>query len=831
VHNPENTHHFPAIQVKRKGNRWQAEVGIALQSILKAALVVSSSRLQGMDGEMSVTINPQEKQFQAQREAFLRALSLWPDYIILEMTLTVLPDLSCKSRSRIEVIFHIKIEDETENQAKEEVLKRYLAFQSLLVSHFPEAEFEPVTDISRLMRPFVPQYGLAVRRRQEQIILTRPWQKRAIGLGPQPEAEEKEGFAVWHLYPWVPACDDWSRLIETLVGQMEPVQLLVRVRRGTLTNDQKETLEETIRKCEQYLSLGESGQLSLRHQVAMIRDETIRSYEMLKDCAFRLGVYLLTPYEIDSSLGAVIGNAITCSPNGMNHAGFLQGGFEVIPVPVDDILSGEADIHNKACTASEAAAAFRIPSPPEGEQTCLPVKRSRTAAALLPESPGEGKEAIDIALNLHQQVRQRVRVGADDRMRHMFLIGQTGTGKSTLMESMILQDIREGRGLAVIDPHGELVDSILGKIPQSRAEDVILFDVLDRERPVGFNILEWSSRDERDLIIDDLYLTIDRIYDMKQTGGPIFESNFRGMLKLLMGDRRHDDFSPTIMEFLNCYLDKNFRNWLCERTNESMVLDFVRELERTGGDASLQNLAPYITSKMGRFIHDRTMMNIFGQEKTGFDFDEIMNQGKIFLVKLGKGRFGQTVSALLANQLVARFKNAAMKRGEMRPEERRDFFLYVDECHNLPSENFTELLSEARKYRMGLVLATQYGAQLESQHGHNGLLQAVLGNVGTIIIYRLGQEDARNLAIALYPTFSATDIVGLPNWQGYIRMQSTSDTVPPFSFKNIRDLTPYQEEMADFIRNLSRHKYGRSVPDIQIMMDRRRTLWKEDSNS
>jgi hypothetical protein len=395
---------------------------------------------------------------------------------------------------------------------------------------------------------------------------------------------------------------------------------------------------------------------------------------------------------------------------------------------------------------------------------------------------------------------------------------------------MIMQDVKAGRGLAVIDPHGDMVDNILGKIPEHRADDVILFDVLDRQCPLGFNILEWSTLDERDLIIDDIYTTIDRLYDMKQTGGPIFESNLRGVLKLLMGDQKHDDFTPTLLDFVTCYLSQDFRHWLKERIHDPIVHDFLRELERTGGEASIRNLSPYITSKFGRYTNDTTLMRIIGQEKTSFNFDEIINKGKIFLVKLGRGRFGSKVSALLANMLVSRFKYAAMKRGSIRPEMRRDFFLYVDECHNLPSENFTELLSEARKFRMGLILVTQYTAQLSEENRKNSFLSAIIGNVGTIIIFRLGQEDAKEMATVLHPYFNSLDVIGLPNWHGYARLQLGNDTVPPFSFRTRKDENLFSEEIAGKIISSSRLMYGMDAKIVDEQIFERRTSWQRDED-
>lgn len=393
-----------------------------------------------------------------------------------------------------------------------------------------------------------------------------------------------------------------------------------------------------------------------------------------------------------------------------------------------------------------------------------------------------------------------------------------------------MQDIRAGRGVAVIDPHGDMVDSVLEKIPSQRIDDVVLFDVLDREKPLGLNLIQWQTLDERDLIIDALYDTVDRVYDLQKTGGPIFESNFRGMLRLLMGEGPRGDFVPTVLEFTSCYLNTKFREWLKKSVREPQTLDFIEELERTGGEASLQNVSPYITSKFGRFTHDATLARIVGQQNTSIDFDDVMNNGKILLVKPGKGRFGSTVSALLANQIVSRFKIAAMKRGCMSPENRRDFMLYVDECHNLPPDSFTELLSEARKYRMGLVLATQYTAQLAGEGtGRNSLLSAILGNVGTVLIFRSGLEDAERLSPIVYPSSSSLDIIGLPNWHGYARLQTDHESIPPFSFRTRKDQTlpDRDRNIASRILELSRLKYGMDADIVDTQIAYRRLLWKE----
>ena len=502
---------------------------------------------------------------------------------------------------------------------------------------------------------------------------------------------------------------------------------------------------------------------------------------------------------------------------------------DIAPAKVNE---GKGFPEDELYTVREAASAFRLPAPPDDELGMLPIKRFRTSLAGMPFYNLQKSGALQIVVNEHHGQTQPVLISPDDRMRHVFIVGQTGTGKSTLMEAMILQDIRAGRGVGVIDPHGELVESIIGKIPTERLSDIILFDLLESERPMGFNVLEWRTLEERDLIIDELYLTLDRLWDMRQVGGPIFESNFRGMLKMLMGEKSGRDFVPTILDFTACYLDGKFREWLKGRTKDPQTLDFVEELENTRGDACLSNLSPYVTSKFSRFVHDRRLRSIVGQEKTAFDLDEVINQKKIFLVSLGKGRFGTIVSAFLANQLVSRFKLAAMKRGEMRPQERTDFFLYVDECHNLPAENFCELLSEARKYRMGLTLATQYTALLQEEKGNGfNLLSAIFGNVGTTLIFRVGQEDAVKLAPVLFPNFSAADIIGLPNYHGYARFQPGGNSVPPFSFRTEKDKTRWSELSARRVRQFTRAVYGNDISTINESIMRRRSIYKQAEKS
>ena len=821
---------FPAIHILKKGKSVELLAGLNLDFILKSDLLVDNIHSAEDQAGIGNYVNP--KRLQKNREAFLNAVSSWPLCLCLELHFFSLPDLVHRSKGRIWISLFFRVKATSKELAVEEVYSRYIALLPLLGAYFPEAEFSPIVEEHELLRrwkPFQATHGLSICRKSEQLSLAAPLQKVSMGYGPVTVKTDGESYLINHKFPWAPSFDDWYNLVDILKGQLDPIQIVVRIGPKSASSKTILRLSENIKICERFVAGIPDHQLSLKRQANRILDISIKQQSCLKEKGFRVGVYILATHPIDSSIGNAVGISMIASYQTAEDYNLFQGGYSISGIKASAALRMDFFSDTEIFTAAEAACVFRLPSPPLHEQPGLPVKRYRTSYALAAQNCAatQDEKSIRLFINAHRGGIQPIHIGADDRMRHLFVLGQTGTGKSTFMQNMILQDMRAGRGLALIDPHGELVDDLLGCVPPERADDVILFDLLDRRRPLGFNIIEWKTLEERDFIIDELYLTIDRLYDMKTTGGPLFETNFRGILKLLMGERPRKEFIPTLLEFTSCYLADDFRKWLISKAQDPQTLDFVKELERTGGEASLANIAPYITSKINRFVSDITLMRIIGQEKTSIDFDSIMDEGKILLVKLGKGRFGPMISALLANQIVSRFKMAAMKRGETPPEKRRDFFLYVDECHNLPHENFMELLSEARKYRMGLILATQYMAQIESPFNPNNLLSAILGNVGTIVIFRLGQDDAIKLSPLLYPQFSAMDICGLPNWCGYSRLQANNEAVPPMSFKTEKDMTPYDHKISEQIRNMSSEKYGTDIHLVDKQIRNRRHFWRK----
>ncbi len=823
--------YFPAIMTQKVNNKIRGFAALKIESIIQGELLLLDSSVRDNNISALNKMNPAVQQ--STRESFIRAVSKLDNALSLELYITAFPSLVHPAENKLEIVLFICGEEKSEEQIKEKIVSAFLNIRPVMTALFPEADFRPVSSSENLVEirnhdNF--QYASTINRRVEKIYLGSLFGHKQIGFGGKVEENlnPSEKAAAQHLFQWQPSFSDWSQLINTMLNQLDTNRIIIRLRSAPLGEQTLDNLKKTVSVCDEFLAFKGSENITLKEQAAAIRKKTLSRIDQLIQHSFDVGIFLLTANITNGFMEEILGSSITASKSYSDENTFWEGGFNISGISVKNAVDISCyPEKEEPFTALEASCAFRLPAPPfEEVPPGFPVKRFRTASAMI-NYKNNDKNSIVLADNIHKGIEKPVMIDRESRLRHCFILGQTGTGKSTLMSNMIIQDIQAGRGVAVIDPHGEMIDNIIGRIPSNRIEDVILFDPLDIERPIGFNILEWNTIQERDLIIDEIYQIFNHIYDFQETGGPVFEQYFRGALGLLMGDKKRTDFIPTILDFASVFVDEKFRSYLKKKTDDVHIKDFVKQAENAFGDARLENITPYVTSKLTRF-QDTTLKRIFGQESTSFNFDKIMDKGKIVLIKLGKGRFGQVTSALLANMIVSRFKLAAMKRGNKPPSQRRDFFIYIDEAHNLPAENFMELLSEARKYNVGLVLATQYAAQLtkSSKGSKDNLLSALLGNVGQTIIFRLGQEDARVMAMILQPVFGSQDIIALPNWHGYARMQQGNNAVPPFSIRTTVDKTLYDPEAAKKIITLSRFKYGTDYASVDQMILNRRTVWK-----
>lgn len=431
------------------------------------------------------------------------------------------------------------------------------------------------------------------------------------------------------------------------------------------------------------------------------------------------------------------------------------------------------------------------------------IKWLKSGAAAPP--PCLPKEGVLLGYNDYRGAKSDIRLTEEDRRRHLYIIGQTGTGKSNLLKEMAKQDVRNGKGLCVIDPHGDFAEDVLTAVPKERAEDVVYFDPSDMERPFGLNMLEYDPAhpEQKTFVINEMINIFDKLYDLKQTGGPMFEQYMRNAMLLIMDD---PETGSTLMEISKVLADEEFRRMKLSKCQNPIVRDFwTKEAEKAGGEAALANMVPYITSKLTTFIANDMMRPIIAQQKSSLDFQDIMNNGKILIINLSKGKIGEINSHLLGMIMVGKLLMAALGRVDVPQEKRKDFYLYIDEFQNVTTDSISQILSEARKYRLDLILAHQFIGQLSEE-----ISKAVFGNVGSMAAFRVGPEDAEFLEKQFAPIFTVNDLVNVDNYNCFIRLLINNESTKPFNMKTYPP-TSGDQETANHLKELSRLKYGRDA--------------------
>ncbi|MEK7644171.1 MAG: type IV secretion system DNA-binding domain-containing protein [Patescibacteria group bacterium] len=405
---------------------------------------------------------------------------------------------------------------------------------------------------------------------------------------------------------------------------------------------------------------------------------------------------------------------------------------------------------------------------------------------------------------LYRGVDQPIYMKEADRRRHLYVIGKSGTGKSVFISNLVKQDIRDGKGVCVIDPHGDLVEDILGDVPKHRADEVIVFNPSDMERPIGLNMLEAKTEDQKDFAVQEMISIFYKLFPPEMIG-PMFEHQMRNVMLTLMADI-HD--TGTIIDIPRMFTDNDFVKKYLVKLKDPVVRAFwEKEMAKTS-DFHKSEMLGYLISKVGRFVENEMMRNIMGQQKSGFDFRDIMDNQKILLVNLSKGTTGEVNSQLLGLIIVAKLQMAAMGRANLPESERKDFYLYIDEFQNFVTNSIATILSEARKYRLDLIIAHQYMGQLMDDKGRSEIKDAVLGNAGTICTGRIGPDDADILQKEFAPVFGAYDLLNPPPFSYYTKLLIDNEAAKPFSMLGY---PPHagNPELAAAIKQLSRLKYGR----------------------
>ena len=429
---------------------------------------------------------------------------------------------------------------------------------------------------------------------------------------------------------------------------------------------------------------------------------------------------------------------------------------------------------------------------------------------VLPPPPNAPQEGIIIGINRHRAVETPIHFLRGDRTRHQYIIGKSGCGKSALLSWQARQDIADGEGLCVVDPHGDLIEDCLAHVPKERAKDVVVFDPADIERPMGLNLLEAKTNEEKDRASLDAMEIFIKLFG-NEIFGPRIQHYFRNGCLTLMDD---EEEGATLIDVPRLYVDDEFQRYKVSKCKNMVVRSFwEHEIAKTGAREK-EEMIPYFSAKFGPFVTNSTMRNIIGQPKSAFNIREIMDSGKILLVNLSKGKIGDVNAQLLGLVFVNKVNMAALSRADTPQKDRRRFYLYVDEFQNFVTDAFATILSEARKYELALIMAHQYIGQLVGKtaaydQASTKMRDAVFGNVGTIMSFKIGAEDAEYMAKEMAPVLSEQDVIGIPNFHCYCKLNVNNTTSRPFSMATIYDESHRNDKLAALIKEYSRMKYGR----------------------
>jgi type IV secretory pathway TraG/TraD family ATPase VirD4 len=441
------------------------------------------------------------------------------------------------------------------------------------------------------------------------------------------------------------------------------------------------------------------------------------------------------------------------------------------------------------------------------------------AAKAAPAPAEVGTTGLFLGRSVYRGIERNVHITQQDRLRHVYVIGKTGTGKTEMMKTMILQDLRAGRGVCLIDPH-DLAEELLAYIPPERAEEVIYFDPSDTARPMGLNLLEARNEDEKHFVTTSIINLMYKLYDPYKTGiiGPRFEHAIRNAMLTVMSETGN-----TFVEVVRALTDSSYVKAMLPKVTDPVVRRYWTDQIAQTADFHKSEVLDYIVSKFGRFVTNRTMRNIIGQSQSAFDFRKVMDEGKILIINLAKGRLGEENSNFLGLVLVPKILMAAMSRTDVPEAQRKDFYLYVDEFQNFATPDFATILSEARKYHLNLTVANQFIGQVEEE-----VKNAVFGNVGTVIAFQVGVADASFLQHEFTPTFSESDLLNIERFHAYAKTVVKGQPVTPFSVDTTKDLKAEKaqssEKVAEIVKEMSRLKFGVAREEIEGLIAQRAKL-------
>ena len=804
-----------------------AFAGVGIEALVARELVAGSK------GEQEYWADLLERQVD-----LLHALAEVGEGPVFDLRFLTREPLATGGPRELEVGVLVRCTSETQQAAQGEADRLAVELHRLLTAGFPEYDARPLRpeEVEGLRDPFAGAslHVAEVARRHDEIAVGRPFprrrRERAPGFNPgEVESGEDDLADLYYVFPFLPRVNGLRRLAAGLLLRPEATLLSVRIAPTVLRGEEEQALEALLEQCETYLQGMEGVRPPtvvapvMSSQLTRLRNGVAGQLEALLDAAMLVRIQVASPAPVERLLLRSIGVELSRSFDPERFA----GGFDLpiladaaasaaalreaaVEAPFADVAPPALGRWRQLLSPREAVAAFRLPTPDGGDFPGMVGRFHRTVAApLAPQAAARASSgALDLGVNRHRGCELPVVLDPTVRRRHCYVVGMTGVGKSTLLEEMVLQDIGAGRGVCVLDPHGDLVESVAAKVPKERVEDVIYLDPADRDFPVGINMLECRSEEERYHLIQELLAIFEKQFRRSDIVGPVFQSTVTHVLKLLTANPEDPgtlaDFSRVLAvreahkRWLPYLTDVESREWW---THVYPNINVFHE-----------NWIGYFTSKIEQFVNDPLLRHIFCQRRSTVDFRAVFDERKVLLVDLCKGRLGEHNAAFLGMILVGKLQVAALSRADLLPEERSDFCLYADEFQNVATDNFRTLLSEARKFGLCLVIANQFLGQLDDR-----MRAAVLGNVGTLISFRVGAEDARLLADVFAPTLGQRDLMGLPYWNAYVSTLAGQQVLAPFSLATRKGRGVAEDGRLAQIRATSRRRYAKPREEVEAL--------------
>lgn len=707
----------------------------------------------------------------------------------------------------------------------------------LFNAHFRDLVWQVVDDVASVLAGIPVRHAVSLMRKSG-FILTESHTRanhNAFGMvkagAGMPSSRHAARERMFYISPFIHSESQPHELFDYLLQHPQPVSISIRVQRTQFHADELRFCQENLATFDdtQNYPAAVAEQISTYQRI--MNASLLRSYTT----AALLNIDIVSADFVPEHLITLIGGIITQPSGGLfksaestAHPIQYHGGYDIVhhsdylPVakafatvqmrqiapslyPVLDRLPHIVDVN-------EAAMAFRFP---RSSLVPLPGVKMQSNRQLRPPSELSAHGTIIGEYREHGMTTP-IRLSEIDRTRHAYVIGQTGTGKSTVLKSMILDDIHNGRGVCAIDPHGDLINDVLAQIPPHRRDDVIVVDPTQSDAPVGLNLFEYENQEEREIAIQLFQKTIELIEYARGTKpeymGPVFWQHLRNNAYWVTQDANDPG---TIIELYNMYAIKDYhKRWEPFDSQDSKLSNWHNVLKtnsyhRQGDDG--HSTFSYFSSKFEDFIFDTRLRMIFGQKQSTFNFFEAMNTQKIVLINLSRGLLSEIASAFMGGVIMAKLQQAALKRAALPAEARRLFAIYVDEFQNYTSDSFISLLSESRKYGIALTLANQFLSQIENPK----IISAILGNVGTVIAFRVGIQDGEYLRPRFAPEVTPNDLINLPNWQAYVSTQIKGQSQRPFSMQTIQPLEELDTVSRASMLAQSKRRYGRVRSEVE----------------